>query len=97
VCAAVLVERKTRFFIFVRIKDKTAAMNEAVIQAFIGLPPEARKTITYDNGLENALHDSVNLELGVKSFLCKPAWEKGSIENRNGVLRRYFPKNTIGA
>jgi IS30 family transposase len=69
-------------------------MSEAVIQALIGLPPDARKTITCGNGLENALHDSVNLELGAKSFLCKPYHirEKGGIENRNGVLRRYFLK-----
>jgi IS30 family transposase len=95
VCAAVLAGRKTRFFIVIRIKDKTAAaMSEAVTQALIGLPPESRKTITCDNGLENALHGITNLELGTKSFFCKPyhSWEKGSIENRNGILRRYFPK-----
>jgi IS30 family transposase len=53
-----------------------------------------RKTLTYDNGLENALHERTNRELGVTSFFCKPyhSWEKGSIENRNGILRRYFPK-----
>jgi IS30 family transposase len=95
VCVAVLVERKSRFFIVVRIKDKSAAaMSAAVTEALGGLPPELRKTITYDNGLENALHDSTNLELGAASFFCKPyhSWEKGSIENRNGILRRYFPK-----
>jgi IS30 family transposase len=94
-CAAVLVERKTRFFIVIRIKDKTAAaLSEAVRQALIGLPPEFRKTLMYDNGLENALHDLANLELGAKSYFCKPyhSWKKGSIENRNGILRRYFPK-----
>jgi IS30 family transposase len=77
------------------MQDKTAAaMSEAVTQVLGGLPPELRKTITCDNGLENALHDSTNLELGAKSFFCKPyhSWEKGSIENRNGILRRYFPK-----
>jgi IS30 family transposase len=69
-------------------------MSKAVTQALGGLPPALRKTIAYDNGLENALHDLTNLELGTQSFFCKPyhSWEKGSIENRNGVLRRYFPK-----
>jgi IS30 family transposase len=89
------VERKTRFFIVIRIKDKTAAaMSEAVTRALIGLPPALRKTLTYDNGLENALHGLTNRALGTKSFFCKPyhSWEKGSIENRNGILRRYFPK-----
>jgi IS30 family transposase len=79
----------------IRMKDKTAsAMNEAVTRALSGLPVGLRRTLTYDNGLENALHERTNTELGVKSYFCKPyhSWEKGSIENRNGILRRYFPQ-----
>jgi IS30 family transposase len=94
-CVAVLVERKTRFFIVILMKDKTAStMHEAVAVALKGLPAGLRKTLTYDNGLENALHELTNAELGVTSYFCKPyhSWEKGSIENRNGILRRYFPK-----
>jgi IS30 family transposase len=32
--------------------------------------------------------------IGTSSYFCKPyhSWEKGSRENRNGILRRYFPK-----
>jgi IS30 family transposase len=95
VCVAVLVERKTRFFIVIRMNDKTAsAMKEVVSLALSGLPAGLRKTLTYDNGLENALHELTNRELGTSSYFCKPyhSWEKGSIENRNGILRRYFPK-----
>jgi IS30 family transposase len=94
-CVAVLVERKTRFFLVILIKDKTAsAMHEAVTRALSGLPAGLRRTLTYDNGLENAQHELTNLELGVRSYFCKPyhRWEKWSIENRNGILRRYFPK-----
>jgi IS30 family transposase len=94
-CVAVLVERKTRFFLVIRMNDKTAAaLHEAVTRALLGLPTGLRKTLTYDNGLENALHELTNRVLGVKSYFCKPyhSWEKGSIENRNGILRRYFPK-----
>jgi IS30 family transposase len=94
-CVAVLVERKTRFFIVILMKDKTAsAMHEAVAVALKGLPAGLRKTLTYDNGLENVLHELTNRALGVQSYFCKPyhSWEKGSIENRNGILRRYFPK-----
>jgi IS30 family transposase len=71
------------------MNDKTAsAMNEAVTRALSGLPAGLRKTLTYDNGLENALHERTNRELGVKSYFCKPyhGWEKGSIENRNGIV-----------
>jgi IS30 family transposase len=94
-CAAVPVERKSRFFMVMRMKDKTApAMHGAVVLALSGLPAGLRRTLTYDNGLENALHELTNGELGVRAYFCKPyhGWEKGSIENRNGVLRRYYPK-----
>jgi IS30 family transposase len=94
-CVSVPVERKIRVFIVIRMNDKTArSMHEAVAPALQDLLSGLRKILTYDNGLENALHELTNLELGVKSYFCKPyhSWEKGSIENRNGILRRYFPK-----
>jgi IS30 family transposase len=73
----------------IRMKDKTAsAVHEAVTLALSGLPDGLRKTLIYDNGLENTLHEGTNSELGVKSYFCKPYHrrEKGSIENRNGIL-----------
>jgi IS30 family transposase len=55
-CVAVPVERKSRFIV-IRMKDKTAsAMHKAVTLALTGLPAGLRKTLTYDNGLENAEH-----------------------------------------
>jgi IS30 family transposase len=95
VCAAVLVERKSRLYIVIRMKDKSArSMRRALEKALGRLPPGLRRTLTYDNGLENVLHELTNSVLGTKSYFCKPyhSWEKGSIENRNGILRRYFPK-----
>jgi IS30 family transposase len=69
-------------------------MHGAVTLTLSALPAGLRKTLTYDNGSENALHELTNTELGVRSYFCKlyHSWEKGSIENRNGILRRYFPK-----
>jgi transposase, IS30 family len=54
------------------------------------------KTITYDNDLAFALHKTVNEELKTKSFFTHPytSQEKGTVENRIGVLRRFFPKKT---
>jgi len=54
------------------------------------------KTITYDNDLAFALHSRVNEELKTKSYFTHPytSQEKGSVENRIGVLRRFFPKKT---
>jgi IS30 family transposase len=95
VCVSVLVERKSRFYIVIRMKDKSArSMRRALKKALRRLPPRLRRTLTYDNGLENVLHEMTDNELGTRSYFCKPyhSWEKGSIENRNGILRRYFPK-----
>jgi IS30 family transposase len=92
---AVFVERKTRFFIAIKLKRKTAEeMRRAAFIALSIFPKSLLKTITFDNGLENALHEEIDALLGTKSYFCKPyhSWEKGSIENRNGILRRYFPK-----
>lgn len=54
------------------------------------------KTMTYDNDLAFALHTTVNKQLQTKSFFTHPytSQEKGTMENRIGVLRRFFPKKT---
>jgi IS30 family transposase len=69
-------------------------MHEAVTSALQSLPVGLRRTPTCDNGLKNALHELTNRVPGTKSYFCKPYHnrEKGSIENRNGILRRYFPE-----
>jgi len=53
-------------------------------------------TITYDNGSEFVEHEKVNKILQMKSYFCKPfhSWEKGMVENINGLIRRWFPKGT---
>ena len=92
---AVFVERKYRYYIAVMLKDKSAEeMLRAAVFALGKFPRSLLKTITFDNGLENALHGRIDEALGTKSYFCKPyhSWEKGSIENRNGILRRFFPK-----
>jgi IS30 family transposase len=51
------------------MKDKTAlSMHEGVSSALQGVPLGMRRSLTYDNGTENALHEVTNLELGVKSY-----------------------------
>jgi len=92
-----VVERKSRFLIVKKISQKTAScMDAAVVKSLKKYPEELRKTITYDNGLENARHEATNKSLHTKSYFCNPyhSWEKGSIENRFGVIRRFFPKKT---
>lgn len=92
-----MVERKSRYTTISRLSSKTAQnTSNAIKKALQDLPDNAVKTFTYDNGTEFALHMQVNSSLNTKSYFCQPyhSWEKGSIENRNGIIRRYLPKGT---
>jgi IS30 family transposase len=93
-CIAVFVDRYTRYYWLVKMKDKSAAeMMRATLKALTGYPV---KSITYDNGTENMNHLLVNQILGCESYFCRPyrSGDKGSIENRNKILRQFLPKKT---
>ena len=93
----VMVERFSRLVKITRLNNKTAALTkDAIVARLQSLPQKARRSITYDNGTENYYHEEVNKALNTKSFFCKPyhSWEKGSVENINGLIRRFIPKKT---
>ena len=54
------------------------------------------KSVTFDNGLEFAFHKLLN-DAWIDTFFSKPysPWEKGSIENLNKIIRKFYPKGTI--
>lgn len=54
------------------------------------------KTMTFDNDQAFGLHQEIAKQLNVKTFFTRPytSQDKGSIENRNGVIRRFYPKKT---
>lgn len=92
-----LNERKTKTVIMDKVKENTAeAVSNAIIARMKRLPKRLRRSITYDNGHENVMHEKVNKALGMKSYFCAPyhSWEKGTVENTNGLIRRYLPKGT---
>jgi len=93
----VLVECCTRYVIIKKLPAKTAFyMYIVTLNSFKTLPANVRKSITYDNGLENTLHDYTNKVLGIKSYFCNlyHSWEKGTVENIIGIIRRFYPKKT---
>lgn len=90
-----LLERKTRFYqavILPKIDSEYGVRAQRDI--LLRFPKEVRKTLTLDNGKENYNHQKLVQWLGLQTFFCDPycAWQKGSNENHNGVLRRYIPK-----
>lgn len=91
----VLVERKTLYGIVVRLESKRAVDTiEALKKIMKSLPEELKKSITFDNGTEFTNHQELLEELGIKTYFCDTysSWQKGSVENMNGRLRRDFPR-----
>ena len=90
----VLVERKTRYPFLIYTLDKaTAHINALIAKTLIGIPVQS---ITLDNDLSFQKHKELSALVGVIIFFCNPyhSWEKGTVENRNGRVRRYVPKKT---
>ena len=54
------------------------------------------KTMTFDNDQAFGLHQEIANELNIKTFFTRPhtSQDKGSIENQNGVIRRFYSKKT---
>ncbi len=88
-------ERVSRSVRLQRVPNKSARACRRALAGRLGpLPPHMRRSLTYDNGTENTEHQILNLTLGTRSYFCAPyhSWEKGTVENRNGIVRRFFPK-----
>jgi IS30 family transposase len=85
-------ERKSRIGKIYLLPDKSSA--EAMKAIVTVLHGHKVSSITYDNGLEFAMHELVNELLECESYFCRPyhSWEKGGVENYNGLVRQYFPK-----
>jgi IS30 family transposase len=90
----VLVERLSRFTVVTRLRSKTAQDTCQVLLA--RLSPLPHSSVTADNGSENADHLIVSQALSIPFYFCHPyhSWEKGTVENTNGLLRRYVPRDT---
>lgn len=94
---SVSVERAIRFVTIRKVKNKSADEKlKALNTGLSKLPQPLRLSITQDNGSENTNHQAVAQLLGTQMFFCHPyhSWEKGSVENRNKIIRRFFPKGT---
>lgn len=92
-----LVERMTGLVFITKLHTKTgASTRSAIINRLAGLPPTARRTITFDNGPENRDWQPVEAIIGVRCYFAHPyhSWERGTNENTNGLIRDYFPKGT---
>lgn len=93
-----LVDRSSRFTILLHLPGRhtAEAVRDALITAFCELPARLRRSLTWDQGKEMALHAEIARALGMPVYFCDKAspWQRPSNENTNGLLRQYFPKGT---
>ena len=95
VCFITLVERKSRFYKAIKSPNRHADVVASLIIDYLKqYPSELVKTITTDNGTEFADWQTIEKELNCEVYFCDTfcAWQKGSNENSNGLLREFFPK-----
>lgn len=91
------VDRKSRFLVWGRIADRSASsFRQATERALSWVPIALRKTLTLDNGTEMAEHQDIAKTLNLQTYFADPysPWQRGTNEQCNGLLRRYFPKGT---
>ena len=96
-CLLVIQERVSRYFFVVKLKSCTAEeASKAIIRCLQPLGSDLVKSLTCDNGPENWCQDELTAALGVIVYYCHPycASERGGVENRNGTIRKFFPKKT---
>jgi transposase, IS30 family len=92
-----LVERKSGFTLLAQVPDRRAETVCGVIaKRFAALPKTLRRTATFDNGKEFAEHRQLSAATGLAIFFARPyaAWQRGTNENTNGLVRQYVPKGT---
>jgi len=89
-----LTERKSRFSLLAKVNQRTAdKVGDAVIELLQNVVDRVH-TLTADNGKEFADHERIAHALQADFFFAHPyaAWERGSNENMNGLIRQYIPK-----
>lgn len=100
-CLVTLVERKTRYLQMRRLLSHESKTVVDLLIEMVGEVPEGIRralmsTLTWDQGVEMALHASFTQATGFKVYFCDPhsPWQKGTNENTNGLIRQFFPKGT---
>lgn len=92
-CILTLVERKTGLSKVAKLPNRTANLTNTALSKIIHSEPAIFKTITFDNGTEFHSYKDLEAKFSLTCYFSNPhhPWERGSVENYNGLLRQYFP------
>jgi IS30 family transposase len=92
---SVQYERKSQLIRINKIIDRTAEeTTEALHKTAESVPKELFLSLTFDNGGEGARHTEIKEIYSIDTYFCMAyaSWQKGGVENGNGLIRQYFPK-----
>jgi IS30 family transposase len=93
-CVLTLVERKSGFVAVGKLTQRTGATVNQRAHQLIRRQPRAVRTLTVDNGTEFHSYATLERRIATRFYFATPhhAWERGTNENTNGLLRQYLPK-----
>jgi len=91
------IDRKSRYCVATKLKDrKSDTFMQATIGLFNKINPDNIHTFTVDNGSEFSAFKKLEKATKAKVYFADPysPWQRGTNENTNGLIRRFFPKGT---
>jgi IS30 family transposase len=95
---ATFVERVSRFTVLVALPDGYRAdlVSDALTDSLHQIPEPMRKTLTWDQGREMRKWKQIEEATRTPIYFCDihSPWQKPTVENNNGILRRWLPKGT---
>lgn len=94
---SVQYERKAMLARLHKVANKTAQETEvALIKTAESIPRDFHQSLTFDNGGEGACHLTLRKDYGFQTYFCDAyaSWQKGGVENLNGLIRQYLPRDT---
>jgi len=92
----VMTDRSTLWTRIRKVESKESVLVTSGICNALRKHKSWLKTFTFDNDVAFSMHQKIEKELGIKAYFARPytSQDKGTVENRIGVIRRFFPKRT---
>ena len=93
-CLLTLIERKSRYCGVILLKERTKEEVRKALKQLFSTSRYPLQTITSDRGKEFFGWRDVEHDLQIQQYFTRPysPWQKGCVENLNGLVRQFFPK-----
>ncbi len=91
------VERKSGYLLAEMLNKVTAEIVcDETAKMFKMIPRTKKMTSTLDNGTEFSEYEDIEKQTKMNVYFAHAyqSWERGTNENTNGLIRRYYPKGT---